>query len=120
MKIDLDGPQLKEAVAAAVLQSLDEQKKGELITDAIKFLLTPEKGQYGRETVAPITEAFRQACHTLAFERCKELLKGEAELWAKLDAVIREAVDNALKGEQREKLVSNIQSAVVASFAPNY
>jgi len=117
MKIDLDGPQLKEAVASAVLQSLDDAKKGELISAALQHLLTPPKSQgYGHSPVPPLQEAFLTACGSLARERCKEILSEDSELWAKVEEVIQEGIVRALTGERREALIDLVCNAVTTCF----
>jgi hypothetical protein len=117
MDIKLDGPQVKEVVAAAVLQHLDQNKRDELVKAALAHLMTPQKrGTYGRESSTPLEDAFKNACALAARERVVAMFKEGGSLREKLDSVVEESVKTAFEGDMRDKLISNIAEAITSAF----
>lgn len=72
----LDADAIKEIIRASIIQAIDADARERLISEAIQFLMTPQKKYAGAPNVAPITEVFNQAVHNatrdIIFEEFRE------------------------------------------------
>lgn len=76
---------IKAATAKALMESLTDEQKEELIVNAMKVMLTPKKESYSsRPAIAPPAEIFEQELH----RNCREIIHKELvenkELQAKI------------------------------------
>lgn len=102
MKVDLDGLDLSGICSAAIMQSIDESKREQMISEAISYLLTPKRS-YGSSTTSPLQEAFEMAIRRAAVSVVEsEILTKDGQLDEKVSSVIREAVERAFSGNNRE------------------
>jgi hypothetical protein len=82
MAIDLNlkAGDLQEIVSAAILKSLDEEKRNALIEGAIKYLLTPGENRSAyssRPTPSPLQEAYNSAIYSVAVAEVRKLLESD-------------------------------------------
>jgi len=115
VKIDLDQNMLQDVVSAAIMQSLDETKRNTMIQGAIKHLLNPEQGSYGRRE-SPIEQAFRLAIHSVAERVARDMLENDQRVSDGIKMLLSEALDNLLV-TNRDKTVEKLADAIAAGMA---
>jgi hypothetical protein len=76
MSLQLNDPQLNEAIKAAIWNTLTGEKKDELLQNAISQLLdVPEPmGRWDKNPKSPLQEAFNRAANQIARETAKKWL----------------------------------------------
>ena len=113
MNLNLDGPAMQAIVAAAILQQVGPEKRDELMTAAIKHLMTPgESRGYGyAPPKSPLQQAFEEAGRHSADRIMHEEME-KPEYKSKLQDVVREAMMRSLEGEPREAMISRLAGAL--------
>ena len=109
MDVRLNDDTMKDIIAKAVIDTLTPEKREELISAAIKALLTPSTstGIYGNQPKSPLQDAFDTAVRSVANEVAREQIMANTELRAKIKDMI---------GEAWLKLVAN-ESGIVEKLA---
>lgn len=113
IKVNVDGPAMQAIVAAAILQQVGPEKRDELMTAAIKHLMTPgESRGYGYAPPrSPLQQAFEEAVRHSADRIMHEEME-KPEYKSKLQEVVREAMMRSLEGEPREAMVVRLAGAL--------
>lgn len=112
MQINVPENDLAAVAAKAIFDSLDDSKRDELVTHAIKKLITEkDNSYYGRKTSA-LQDAFISGVQTVVRVRVDRMLTEDEEIKAQIDAVIEEGVRAAFAGKGRERMVDRVTLAV--------
>lgn len=115
MNLNLNDEQLKTVISAAILQTLSEERRGELLTEALKHLLTPERKGYGQPEISPLQSAFNYQLTCVARDIAGEMLR-EPEVQARLRSLIVEAVEAAFS-TNRQRVIERVSDAVADVLA---
>jgi hypothetical protein len=108
MNINLSDEQMRGMVAAAIFEKIDDDKKKQLITEAIAHILLPEKARYGESLPSPLAQAMQFALRDIAREEVVAYIEKDGTR-EKLRGIVSDAFDTVFaKGELREKLCSAI------------
>lgn len=107
LKLEVTNEQIKSFVAEAILQQMDEVTKQEMISSALKYLVTKkEETSYPhKECPSPLEEAYNRAVSFTAQEIVRELVEGEFK--ERVEGIVREALEKVFT-KNREKLVEGI------------
>lgn len=113
MDIRIDEKLVREVVAGAIMNSLSQEQRNTLITNAVAYLLGPgEERGYGRgRSPSPIEQAFNNAIDFEARKVAAEVLTDNADVQTKLRELITEAVES-LMTKNREDTVNRIARAI--------
>ena len=114
MELKLDSENLKVVVTAAIVESLGEDGKNELISSAIAHLLEDHKN-HGRVTGKTVLQwRFDEAVAHAAQEIATELLKQEP--WStKLNELVKEGFDKALE-DAEESIRTRISNGITRAL----
>ena len=109
MEIKINEEAINSSIQKAIIDSLSEEAKTEMISKAIQYLMKPEsKGRYG-STISPLQAAYEQAAYKVSLD----LVKAEVE---KLESPLRKAVEEVIhKGI--EKWLSSDKESIVDKIA---
>jgi len=114
--IKLDDDSVRGLVAEAVLSNLSVEARNTLITDALKWLMTPreETNNRGFGTVkrpSPLEEAFRDAISRVANQVVSEYLQNDPQTIENIKTLYAEAM-HKLMNDGRIDTVNAIASAI--------
>jgi hypothetical protein len=111
LKLEVTSEQIKDFVAEAILQQLDDATKNEMIAGALKHLVTKGKsrGYPHTEYPSPLEEAYNRAVSETARGIVGELVKDEFK--DRIESVCRDALEKIF-AENREKLVDGIAQSM--------
>lgn len=110
MEIKLNDLNFQEVFTAAIMQSLDNDKKEELIKGALQYLMTKGSGYNDKKT--PLQEAFEIALRSETINVAKEYLSNNAEIKEVLNGIIRDAVTK-IATDNREKTVEKVADKII-------
>jgi hypothetical protein len=116
MEIKVDGAMLHDVVSAAILRSLDERQREDMIKAAIASLLTPKDSYGGSRRATPLQDAFFSAMRTVAERICTETLANDAAVAVRIKALIAEALERVLV-DKRENMIDKLAVAIAAGLA---
>ena len=107
LKLEVTNDQIKGFVAEAILHQLDDATRQEMITSALKHLISDgkKKNSWEKDIPSPLEEAYNRAVGHTANGIVGELIRGEFK--ERIEAVVREALEKVFT-ENREKLVEGI------------
>lgn len=112
MQLNLNDEQLQKVIAAAVLQTIDGERKDALLKGAIQYMLAPTSaGSYERSR-SPLQRAFESAVDQVARQVVTEKLTSDAAFIAQVDALFAEAAKKAFADENRGPLADRIATAI--------
>lgn len=104
---------LDALVKEAMFKSLDQAKRDELVKKALASLLLGREAEYGYGTTSDLQQAFSLAVREQARIAVKEHIEGDEKIKAAIKTLIHDALDKALMGDLRSKLVTKVAEAVV-------
>lgn len=110
MEVKLDNLNFQEVFSAAILQSLDNGKKEELIKGAIQSLMTKNGNSYSSKT--PLQEAFERAL----YERAKDYIASYIDTDPTVKKAILDLINDAvvkITTDAREKTVGKIAEKII-------
>ncbi len=110
MEIKLDDFNFKNAVSEAILKSLDETKREQLIKSALEYLLTKSTSSYNK--TSPLEDAFRSAVMQETREITVQYLKDNAEFNTVIQGIIAEAVQK-IATDSRANVVGKIADKII-------
>lgn len=114
--IRFDTEAMQALVAKAIFDGMTEDRRGELITGAIKSLLETPRGNdrnYYGEKKAPIQTAFNRAVEEVALKHAKELLANDPDFNARLKALFADVANRLFaEGPPRDDLIESITSLI--------
>ncbi len=112
MNIELDDT-MKAAVAKVIFESLTEEKRDELLQNAIQGLLTtpPREGFGDKQRNSPLADMFKYSVEAVARDLVKEKVEGDPKLKTELEKMYAEAFQKVFVDE-REKVVENLAKAI--------
>jgi hypothetical protein len=114
MRLELSDDQMRAVMAKAILDTVTPEKRDELITKAIGFLMIPEKtGSYGGQTTSPLERAFQEAARVVAEKLAREALAADTKFAEQITKLFEDVAAKLFANEVRDKLVDNITSSVV-------
>lgn len=108
MDIKLDNINFQEVFTAAIVQSLDENKKQELLKGAVASLF--QKSEYSKKT--KLQEAFESAMQQKAIEYIKDFIDTDPQVKESIFGLIRDAVVK-INSEARDKTVGKIAEKII-------
>lgn len=118
--VKLTDEMLQGVISAAVLRAIDQKTRDALIAGALTHLLNGKSDHWKHKDVSPLEAKFREAVEAFCQERCREMVAANAELKAKIDALLAEAVARVFDNpERREKLVSQLADKVADGMFPS-
>lgn len=102
MSLNLNDEQLRAAVAGAIIQTLTQEKREELISHAVQALLTPPptRNSWDKPLPSPIQQAFDVAVENVAREVAKEQVRSDPALRARLAELITKAVERLMNSDE--------------------
>ena len=115
MKFELPKDQMQDIVSAAILQTLDDEKRAALIGEAIKYLMTAKQDRgygYGQ---TPLQEAFQSALYAVAREVVTEQIKADPEIRVIIADMFRKAW---VIVQENDNYASNLASNIANILAP--
>jgi hypothetical protein len=110
MEIKLDSINFQEVFTAAIMQSLDSDKKEQLIKGALQFLIT--KPSSGYQSKSPIQDAFEMALRAETIQVARDYLKNSEEVTKALEGLIVDAVKK-ITTDARDKTVDKIADKII-------
>ena len=113
MEIKLDDLNFQEVFSAAIMQTLDEKKKDELIKGAVQFLMSKSDGRYSSKT--PLQDAFEQALHLKAREYMANFIDTDPTIKEAIIGLIKDAVTK-ITTDARDKTVSKIADNIISGL----
>lgn len=115
---DTNNETLKAAVQTAIFNTLTQEKRDELLKEAIRSLLvTKNKDQYGREQLSVIQEVYQDSVRLVASKIVNEHLNNDEKFKAQVRDLFHEAWERATAGgDVRNKIVENMSSAIAQSL----
>jgi hypothetical protein len=118
-KIEFNEENLKQAMSAAVLSTIDDIGRDKILAKAIEHLTTPDKDGYGRnKTHSPIMIAFENASEKLALDIIKkEIEKENSDLNAAIKNVVAKGVEKWLDTDNQDRLAERIASAISSAMS---
>jgi hypothetical protein len=119
MNLNLDSSAMQTIVAAAIMQQVGPDKRDEIMTAAVKFLLTPPPksgGYYGPDPKSPLQQAFENAAEVCARRIMHEEM-AKPEYAEKVREVVQAAMARAFEGDAREKMIQRMTAALVTSIS---
>jgi hypothetical protein len=114
-RIDIPQEQWGAMIGAAVMASITNDNRDKLIRDAVTALLTPSGSSWDNKK-SPLQIAFEQAVNAQARLIVDAELNGNQEIQSRVRAILAEALDKALTGDNREKLVNRMAEALIEGF----
>lgn len=113
MKLDLsDSAELQKVVAAAIVQTVDANKRDALVATAIEHLIAPPKDRGYGAPPSPLECAFRDAVTAFARRESVALLEGDEALKGTIRSLLAEAAERAFV-TNRDATVANMAEALV-------
>jgi hypothetical protein len=112
MDVKLNDDNMKDIIAKAVLDTLTPEARTELLSTAVKSLLTiPNSSGYGQRK-SPLQEAFNSAIQEVAHQIAREQLVGNTEVKAKIEQMIADAWAKLTNDENYSQMVERVTSAL--------
>jgi uncharacterized protein YtpQ (UPF0354 family) len=110
MKIEIPEEQISDMFGAAILESLSQEVREDLIKGAIAYLLTAEKGRGYGAAKSPMQEAFETALDRFAGKFAVEYVAENPEV----KAMIVDALPNLTNApyDRKEKVIEAIAKAL--------
>jgi hypothetical protein len=119
MTMQLSADHLQTLVAKTILDSLTPEKRDELFATAISSLLATRYSSYSGRTESPLGKLFADAMEQAARKVVTEQL-AQPEARAKLDAIVKAALDKALNAESyeggRDGLLDKLAKGIAHAF----
>lgn len=120
VNVSIKDDEVKQLVSHAIFQALSQERRDEILKEAVAFLLTPERDRtrdnYGSK-YSPIQEAFNRAVCATASHMVFEKLTNDQAFKAELESIWKQAwlkiVDNT---DVRQKLVDKVSNAIAESM----
>lgn len=110
MEIKLDNLNFQEVFTAAIMQTLDADKKEQLIKGALQFLLSKTNDRYNNKT--PLQDAFEIALRAETINVARDYLKDNEEVKAALEGLIVDAVKK-ITTDAREQTVDKLADKII-------
>ncbi len=112
-----EGEALTALVTEAIFNSLAQEKRDELVKQALQGLIEPQqRGTYG-DRKSRLEEAFEQATFQTAQAIVREHLAKDATWRAKIKSLVDEAFVKVLEDDtRRTELVCNMADAIQKAF----
>ena len=113
--MNVDNETMKTVMAKAILDSMTNEARDELLSKAVTdFITKKEGGIYG--AITPLQQAFADATRQVAREAIKQKLD-EPEFKTLITSAVNEAITKAFEEEgKRDKLIENMAHSVAAAF----
>lgn len=108
---------LQALVTEAMFKHLSEEKREELIKEALASLLEKKKVSFGHSSKTPLQEAFEQATWQAARKIVDDYITTNEKWREGMKKIIEEAFMSILDDEvKRSQLVTNMASALQSAF----
>ena len=111
MEIKLDDLNFQEVFNAAIIKTLDEKKKDELIKGAISYLMSEGDSTYGNDKT-PLQHAFEDALQQKAREYIADFIDKDPTVKEAIIGLIKDAVVK-ITTDNRDKTVGNIADKII-------
>lgn len=99
MDIKIDGEAAAAITSAAILQTISEDDKKAVIEQAVKALMTPERGSYMSAGQTPLQKAFDSAVNQAAYKIVAETIMEHPEVEAGINKLLGPLVTGLLDNE---------------------
>ena len=113
MEIKLDDVKFHEVFTAAIMQTLDENKRNELIKGAIQALMSKKNDSYSSKTM--LQDAFEWALRDVAQQQIKDFLSTDKTVTDAITNLIKDAVTK-ITTDSRDKTVSKIAEQIISGL----
>ncbi|WP_109527180.1 MULTISPECIES: hypothetical protein [Nocardia] len=118
MNITIPPEDLNQALGKAILETLTEDARNTIITDAIAYLNAPNSRGYGGDKTTPLQDAFREGVRRLTDTLIEDVLK-ESERYQQVRSEIAGLIaqfppvssDPELKGKIVTLILDHVQEA---------
>jgi hypothetical protein len=111
MDVRLDDNNMKDIIAKAVLDTLTPEARAELLSNAVKSLLSiPTGNSYDRKS--PLQSAFDSAIREVAGQIAREQIVGNTEIKAKIEQMIADAWAKLVNDENYSNMVEKVAGAI--------
>lgn len=110
MEIKLDNLNFQEVFTTAIMQTLDTEKKEQLIKGAIQYLVGVPKDSYSKKS--PLQDAFEMALHRETLAVAQAFLRDNEEVTKAIEGLIADAVKK-ITVDAREKTVDKIADKII-------
>ncbi|AWN03386.1 hypothetical protein PBI_COUNT_64 [Microbacterium phage Count] len=114
----INDEQFQKVIAQHILESISQERKDQLVSEALGFLMQPSQGLYGRrDGPSPLANAFRDEVIVVAKDVVAKVI-GEDAIRQMIENTIEREVKNWVKSENYD--ISNvIANAVRGSLEIN-
>ncbi len=118
MDIKIDEKLVRDVVSSAIMNSLSQDQRNTLITNAVAFLIAPpaQTGYGGSRQPSPLESAFNDAMRHQASKVASEMLENNSEVKEKLHGLIAEAMQK-LFTDNRDATIDKIVRAVAEGIS---
>ena len=111
--------ELQALITEAIFRHLGDQKRDELIKNALKTLLEPEPStnHWDRDKRSRLQKAYDEAIHKVARDQVEQALVGNEGVKKAIQQIIEDSFKKALETpELRDKLIHQVSQAIVSGF----
>lgn len=112
--LKLDGEALSQLASAQILAQLTAEEKKGILEQAVRFLLTPQRGNWGSGKT-PLQDAFEMAIKGTAVQVARGIIEGSPEIQERVRQMVAEAYEIALV-ERRDATVQLIAESITAAM----
>lgn len=117
IELKLTDGQVRDAIGGALINLLTPERRDEILKHAVAQLLAPTKDSYGHAQPSPMSIIVADAVEKVARQVAKEWLDTQPDFRAKVEALLRDAVERTLVGDGREKIVNTMAEALRKTIA---
>lgn len=119
--LNVDDSVLQAQVGAAILASLTQQKRDELIHGAILSLLSQveEKDRWGNaiKHEPPIVTMFKDAARRVAEKIAREMLENDDNFKKQVRELFNAAWEKSVSGDAREMLIHDLATSIAKGLS---
>lgn len=113
MDVKIDAEAMQSVVAKALMEGISTEQRDLIMEQAVKALITPPKNSYGRvDGQTPLQDAFDMAATSAVRTLAREAIEKHPEFRERVDAMLGEAITNALQGSEYDLRIK-VQEAVI-------
>lgn len=119
-EIKIDSEAMQSIVAKAVLEGIDANQREALLEQAVRYLITPPKGDrygYGVSPATPLQTAFDNAVQASIHRTAVELVQGDEALQQRLKTLVTNAIADIMTEERYDDLAEAVRKSLGSTLS---
>lgn len=98
--LTIDSDAMAAVASAAIFDSLSEDVRTDILTQAVQYLITPVKSQhYATPSKSPLQEAFERSLQNAAYQAVEEKIKNDETVAAQINELLGPLILGAMAAE---------------------